>query len=305
MAHILTKGFMMKKIYLIMACLLLSQTVAAKLAIFACEPEWAALSQELGGELINSTSATQAGQDPHHIQARPSLIAKIRQADLLVCSGADLEIGWLPILLRKSANERIQPGQKGYFIATQMVKLLGKPRLIDRSLGDVHAAGNPHIQLDPRRIKIVAKKLSLRLQQLDPTNAALYQQKLSDFSQRWQQASQQWQAKTQALRGKNIIVHHNSWLYLQQWLKLNKVAELEPKPGVAPSSRHLAHLLKQLQKQPADLIIYSTYQNPKAANWLAQKTQIKAIALPATVAEGESLFNWLDRLTDLLMAALQ
>ena len=193
----------MKKTNLIILwALLLSQTVQAKLQIFTCEPEWAALSQELGGDLISVNSATKAGQDPHHIQARPSLIAKIRHADLLVCSGADLEIGWLPILLRKSGNHQIQVGQKGYFMATQAVKLLDKPQIIDRSMGDVHAAGNPHIQLDPRRIKIVAKKLSQRFQQLDPENITFYQQKLSDFKRDWTIAIKQWKTKTHDLRGK-------------------------------------------------------------------------------------------------------
>jgi len=296
----------MKQINLIILCaLLLSQTAQANLQIFACEPEWAALSEELGGNLITAHSATKAGQDPHHIQARPSLIAKIRQADLLVCSGADLEVGWLPLLLRKSRNNQIQAGKKGYFMATQMVKLLDKPQIIDRSMGDVHATGNPHIQLDPRRIKIVAKKLSQRLQQIDPRNAALYQQKLMDFKIRWQKAIKQWQAKTYDLRGKKIIVHHNSWVYLQQWLKLDKVAELEPKPSVPPTTSHLSALLKQMKKSPADLIIYSTYQSPKAAKWLAKKTHIKTVALSSTVNEGESLFHWMDRITDLLKEKMQ
>ena len=296
---------MKKHLFIIFCGLFVSQISQARLHIFACEPEWAALSQALGGDLIEAVSATKSTQDPHHIQARPSLIAKIRRANLLICSGADLEVGWLPVLLRKSGNSNIQAGQKGYFMATQMVKLLDKPTLIDRTMGDVHAAGNPHIQLDPRRIKIVAKKLSLRLQTLDPENTVLYQQHWHDFKSSWHKATKKWQVKMRGLRGKNIIVQHNSWIYLQQWLKLNKVAELEPKSGVPPTSSHLSALLRQMKKAPADFIIYSTYQNPKAAHWLANKTAIPALALPATVTQGQTLFAWMDHLTDLLKAQIK
>ncbi|WP_246539950.1 metal ABC transporter substrate-binding protein [sulfur-oxidizing endosymbiont of Gigantopelta aegis] len=254
---------------------------------------------------MTSFSATTAEQDPHYIQARPSLIAKMRKADLLVCSGADLEIGWLPILLRKSGNSKVQPGQKGYFMSSKMVKLLDKPIILDRSMGDVHAAGNPHIQLDPRRVAIVAKKLSKRLQKIDPAHSKEYQSKLVDFKTRWKKATKKWQKQSNDIRGKSIIVQHNSWVYLQQWLKLNKVAELEPKPGVPPSSRHLSSLLKQMQNTPADIIIYSTYQDPKAAHWLSSKTGIHAIALPSTVNNNETLFQWMDRLIQLLKDNMQ
>jgi zinc/manganese transport system substrate-binding protein len=167
-------------------------------------------------------------------------------------------------------------------------------------MGDVHAAGNPQILVDPRRINFVAKKLSQRLQQIDPTHAADYQHKLTSFKHRWRQAIANWENETRDIRGKSIIVHHNSWGYLQQWLKLKKVAELEPKPGIPPSSRHLSALLKQMQLHPADIIIYSSYQDPKTANWLSGKTGIKTLALPATVNDNETLFQWMDRLITLL-----
>ena len=291
-----------QKTLFVLLILLTTHTVyaSAKLNIFACEPEWAALSKELGGSLVSTFSATNVEQDPHYIQARPGLIAKIRQADLIVCSGAQLEIGWLPVLLRKSGNSKVQPGQPGYFMAANTVKLLDKPTVLDRSMGDVHADGNPHIQLDPRRIAIVAKKLSQRLQQIDPEHRAEYASKLADFETRWKKAIEQWQQATRDIQGKNIIVQHNSWVYLQHWLKLNKVAELEPKPGVPPTSSHLSALLKQLRKSPADLIIYSRYQDPKAARWLSGKTGIKAVAIPSTVSDNESLFQWMDHVVQLL-----
>jgi zinc/manganese transport system substrate-binding protein len=143
----------MKTIIPMMLLLLcMTQPVQAGLNILACEPEGAALAQELSGDLVTISSATTAYQDPHFIQARPSLQARARKADLLVCTGSELELGWLPILLRSSGNPRIQAGSPGYFMASDHVRLLGKPKVVDRSEGDIHAGGNPHIQTDPRNL---------------------------------------------------------------------------------------------------------------------------------------------------------
>ena len=179
-----------------------TQPVFAALNILACEPEWAALSKELGGDLVNVSSATTGAQDPHHVQARPSLISKARKADLLVCTGAELEIGWLPLLQRKTSNPAIQDGAEGYFMATDSVSLLGVPSVLDRSQGDVHAMGNPHIQTDPNNISDVAADLNERLQLLDAENADTYQQRYDDFNQRWQQALKRWNKRAGNLRGK-------------------------------------------------------------------------------------------------------
>src|SRR5438874_823977 len=153
---------------------LLALPAQAALRVFACEPEWGALAQELGGNLVDVSVATSALQDPHQIQAKPSLIARTRNADLVVCTGAELEIGWLPVLLQQSGNARVQPGQPGNFAAADYVRKLEVPTMLDRSQGDVHAAGNPHIQTDPRNIAQVAVALAARLAQIDPPNAAQY-----------------------------------------------------------------------------------------------------------------------------------
>lgn len=155
--------------------LALAMPAQAAVKIFACEPEWGALAQELGGNLVDVTVATTALQDPHHIQARPSLIARARNADLVVCTGAELEIGWLPILLQQSGNAKVQAGQPGNFAAADHVRKLEIPGQIDRSQGDVHATGNPHIHTDPRNIAKVATALGLRLAQIDPGHASQYE----------------------------------------------------------------------------------------------------------------------------------
>ena len=278
-----------------------SNAVYAQINVFACEPEWAALTQQLGGTAVKVFSATTNQQDPHHIQARPSLIAKVRRADLLVCTGADLEVGWLPLLLRKSGNGKILPGQTGHFMAADQVALLEKPAVLDRSHGDIHAAGNPHIHLDPKRILQISRALTARLAKIDPANSDLYQKNGLNFHRKWNQAIQKWERKFKALQGKRIVVSHNNWVYLEQWLGLKRVATLEPKPGIPPTSTHLRKVLTRLKQNPADLILYANYQSDKSARWLSQKTGIPVVGLPFSVSEKETLTQWFDRFLNQLL----
>ncbi|NOQ76300.1 MAG: zinc ABC transporter solute-binding protein [Methylococcaceae bacterium] len=287
----------MKIIIISLALLLASSPSWAKLSVFACEPEWAELSKELGGDKVSVFSATTGLQDPHFIQARPSLIAKARQAKLLVCTGAELESGWLPLLQRKSGNSAIQTGATGYFMATDYVTLLGIPTSLDRSQGDVHAAGNPHIQTSPINIMHVGKALSQRLQQLDQGNADYYQHRWQDFKQRWQAAITQWQQQAKPLKSKDFVVQHDSWLYLFDWLGLNKVIVLEEKQGVSPTVKELNNVLNQLKSTPAQIVIHAAYQSPRASDWLVDKTEIKKVALAFTIGGNEQsndLFSLFD-----------
>ncbi len=282
--------------------LLCANVAQAQIQVFACEPEWAALIQALGGDAVKVYSATTAQQDPHHIQARPSLIAKVRRADLLVCTGAELETGWLPLLLRKSGNGKVQPGQQGYFLAADQVSLLEKPAVLDRSLGDIHASGNPHIHFDPHRILQIANALGNRLITVDTANRELYQKNLKGFTAQWQQAIARWEQIAQPLRGKPIVVSHNSWIYLEQWLGLKQVAVLEPKPGIPPSSSHLSKLLSVLQKSPADIILIASYQNDRSARWLSQKTGVPVVKLAFSPTENQTLIQWFDQIMSQLVS---
>jgi zinc/manganese transport system substrate-binding protein len=293
----------MKK--LVLALLLLVSTPSwASLNIFACEPEWASLAEELGGDKIKAFSATTGLQDPHYIQAKPSLIAKARRADLLVCTGAELESGWLPLLQRKAGNGAIQTGADGYFMATDYVKLKDVPTTLDRSKGHLHAAGNPHIQTSPIYILAVAEQLNKRLQQIDSANAEFYQQRWLDFQQRWQQAMQKWEQQAASLKGVNIVVQHESFVYLRDWLGLHRVAVLEPKPGVPPSVGDLNRVAKQMEQQPAKMVLVSAYQASRASDWLVDKTGIKRVTLPFTVGgnkESGDLFKLFDNTIKLLL----
>jgi len=282
--------------------------VSANLDIFACEPEWAALAQELGGTNVSTFSATTALQDPHQVQARPSLLAKARQADIAVCTGAELEIGWMPMIQRQAGNAKIQVGQSGYFQAADYVRMLETPTRLDRSEGDIHPMGNPHIQTDPRNIALVAKALTERMAQVDPPNADKYAAGYQDFSARWEKAIDKWQQQAAPLKGTPIVVHHKTWVYLENWLGLQEVATLEPKPSLPPSSAHLAEVLAQLKAQPVKMIIRSAYEDSRPSEWLSERAGTPAIMLPYTVggtAEAKDLFGLFDDTVQKLLAAVQ
>ena len=288
----------------------LLQTVTANvhagIEVFACEPEWAALIEELGGAHVKAGSATTALQDVHHIQARPSLIARLRRADLLICTGAGLEEGWLPVLQRRANNPRVQAGANGYLEVSDHVRLLDRPVRVDRAEGDVHPQGNPHIQLDPHNIQRIAEIATERLAIIDPAHADDYATNLTNFSQRWQLAIERWEVRAKSLKGTSVVVHHNSWIYLQHWLGLEIVGTLEPKPGIPPSSTHLSQLLAQLQQHPAQMVIRSAYQNPRASEWLSQRAGIPALVLPSTVGGSEAtkdLFGLFDVIIRQLLEA--
>ncbi len=269
----------------------------AKVFVFACEPIYKALAEQLGGDEVEAFSATTGLQDPHHIQARPSLIAKIRRADMVACHGAELEIGWLPLLLRRASNPKLNPGRPGYFIGTEHIRILGKPKQVDRSQGDVHASGNPHLQTSPANIARVARAMSAALVQIDPAHADLYQSRLEQFSAKWKVALKRWKKMTRPLRHLPIVVHHESWIYLEDYLKLEKLGTLEDKPGVPPTSGHLSELLEAMKRRPAKVIIYAAYQDDRAARWLSKRTGIPAVKVPFTIGgtpEAKDLFSLYD-----------
>jgi len=293
---------------LLAACAVAAGPAAAALNIFACEPEWAALAQELGGEKVSAFSATTAFQDPHRIEARPSLIARMRNADLVVCSGSELEVGWLPLLLAQSGNDRIQPGRPGYLEASQQVTRLEVPRVVDRALGDIHPSGNPHVHLDPRNIARVGEILSARLAEIDGADAAYFRNRADAFAGRWQAAMRRWEQQAAPLRGMAVVVYHRDLSYFIHWAGLREAGSLEPKPGVPPTPAHLAALVERMRSEPAKAIVYSPYNSPKAAEFLSGRTKIPAVPLPFTVGGSErakDLFGLFDDMLDRLTRAAQ
>lgn len=298
----------MRRIFTLLTLLAAASPAAAELNVFACEPEWAALAEELGGDKVEIYSATTAQQDPHHIQARPSLIARVRRADLVICSGAELEVGWLPMLLRQARNPAVLPGRPGHFEASSFVERLEIPTELDRSEGDVHAAGNPHVHLDPRRIATIAGALAERLAELDAEQADHYRERHADFATRWQAAIARWEAKAAPLKGVRAVVHHKDWVYLFDWLGILEAGALEPKPGLPAGPGHLARLKRELERQPAAMILHTRYQSDRAARRLSQMSDTPVLALPYTVGGSDNagdLFGLFDDTLDKLLAAVR
>jgi zinc/manganese transport system substrate-binding protein len=287
----------------------LPAVASAKLRVFACEPEWSALAEEIGGDLVSAESATHALQDPHYIQARPSLISRVRRADLVVCSGAQLENGWLPQLLSKANNPKVLPGKPGFMEASQFVQRLDIPDSVDRAQGDMHPQGNPHVQMNPHNIARIAPQMGERLAELDPDNAEQYRAGAADFQQRWEAAIGRWEARARPLAGKRVVCHHKSWVYLEDWLGLIEVGTLEPVPGIPPTAAHLSALLEDLGSDGsgADAIIRAPFQSPKPSEWLEERTGIPAVLLPLTVGGTDAatdLFGLFDDVVARLLDAM-
>jgi zinc/manganese transport system substrate-binding protein len=294
----------------LLTLLLLAAAIPAHAAIkvLATTSDWAALATELGGDHVNVYTATSALQDVHRVDAKPSLVARARTADLLIATGAELEVGWLPVLIQESGNSRIQPGSPGYFEAAAQLKLLEVPSKLDRSLGDIHPQGNPHVQLDPHNIATVAKALTERLSKVDPSGAQYYQQRGKDFDTRWQQALERWETKAAALKGVQVVIMHRDQAYLCHWLGLQELAAIEPKPGVPPTAGYLGELVTKLSAAPPRLMMINAYNDPKAANWLSQRIHAPVVTLPFSVGgspEAKDLFGLFDDTLNRLLAVLK
>jgi zinc/manganese transport system substrate-binding protein len=301
----------MKHLYRLLLAALLGLSgppAMAVLKVFASVPEWGALVTELGGNNVDVYLASSALQDPDFLQAKPSLMARSRNADLLVFTGASWEIGWLPILLRDSGNARIQPGAPGNFEASRYVRMLEVPSQVDRSGGDIHPGGNPHIAYDPRNVALVADALVKRLAELDSANAAFYAARHKAFSERWSAAIAQWEEKAAPLKGVPVVVQHKAYPYLLQWLGMKQLGTLEPIPGVEPTTAQLTEILHKLERDPAKMILRPPYLSERPSAWLHERTKIPVVLLPQTVGgsdQAKDLFGLFEDTIQRLLAALK
>ena len=289
------------------ACALWTAGSAQALSVFTCEPEWAALVRQLAPS-AEVRSATHARQDPHHIEARPSLIAQLRKADLAVCTGAALEAGWLPMLQQRAGNARVQAGAPGMLFAAEQVTLIDPRAAGGVFEGDVHAAGNPHLQLDPHRVLQVAAALAKRLEEIDPAGRDGYRARLAAFQTDWRGRITQWERRAAPLRGMKVAAQHTTFAYLWRWLGIEQVADLEPKPGVPPTPGHLQKVLEGVRGAPPKAVVVSAYQDPRGVQWLAQQlgSGVTLLQLPSTVTEEpptETLAGLFDHVIDRLLAA--
>ena len=298
----------MKLIRIVSMLLVLGAALPANAAlkVLATTPDWGSLANELGGERVNVYVATTAMQDVHRVEAKPSLVARARTADLVVSTGAELEVGWLPVLIQESGNSKIQPGAVGSFEAASFVQKLEVPTKLDRSMGDIHPQGNPHVQLDPHNITAIAHGLTAKLSALEPAQAAYYAARGKDFDSRWSEAIKRWESRAAPLKGAQVVIMHRDQAYLCHWLGLTELASIEPKPGVPPTAAYLGQLVAKLGSNPPKLILINAYNDAKAADWLAGRVKAPVVTLPFSVggdAAAKDLFGLFDDTLDKLLAA--
>lgn len=284
----------MKKLIMFLMVLILVAAKAFALNVFTCEPEWKSLTEEISKDKADVYSATNASQDVHYIQAKPSLIAKIRQADMVVCSGADLEIGWLPLILRKAGSSKVQEGGANLIYASQYVTTIEKPTRIDRADGDVHPEGNPHLHLNPYNMLKVGKVIADKLSEIDSANADFYARNYNDFAAKMRSQIKVWEKQALNLKGANVITNHKNMSYLFDWLKIKTIGTLEPKPGIPATSKHLSELKSITEQNKVAFIAYAPFESPKPAEWLSQESGIKAVVLPYTIGGNKQVNDLFD-----------
>jgi zinc/manganese transport system substrate-binding protein len=289
-------------------CLTIPLTGQAKLNIVATLPDFAAVAREIGGENVDVTVLAKPTEDPHFVDARPSFVVKLRQADVLIDGGAELEIGWLPPLLQNARNSKIDVGQPGRVQASQGIRLLEVPAQLTRAAGDVHAMGNPHFMVDPIIAKAVAQHIAAAFGTVDPGHAAEYQANEKKFEETINAKLQEWGAKLLPFHGQSLVAYHDSWPYFAHRFGFNINLFLEPKPGIPPSPSHLAEVIAQMKAQKIKAIIVEPYHNRKIAEKVAQSTGAKVVdfaQFPGALPDTESYVKLIDKLVNNLAAALK
>ena len=288
--------------------LVLGGSAHAAVNVVATLPDLAAIAKEVGGNKVAVTSLSLPTQDPHFVDAKPSLVLKLNKADLLIAGGLELELGWLPVLQTSARNERILSSGRGFLECSRFVHVLEVPTgPVDRSMGDIHPGGNPHYLYDPRAAAECAKGISDKLAEIDPGNAKAYQAGVRSFLDRLATARAGWEKRLASARGKPVITYHRSWNYLLDWLGLVEIANLEPKPGIPPSPRHVAEVLRVGQAKGAKVILQESFYPDKTGRLVAKKLGGTVVTLPggADVASGEGYIEHMDHLVDALEQALR
>jgi len=285
----------MKRI-LIFASVLLAASgarAADKLNVVTATEDAASITREVGGDRVEVTSIGKGYQDPHFIEPKPNLMLVLNRADLLLYVGLELEIGWLPPLVLGSRNPRIQPGELGNLDCSRAIPVLDVPTTkVDRSMGDIHPQGNPHYWLPPGNAKIIAREIAQRLEELDPEGRGDYEKNLAAFNARVDAKARQWESATRKLRGARIATYHKSWSYVSQWLGLEEIGYVEPKPGIPPDPQHLARLIALMKEKQAKLLLMEDFYNRSVASLVAQKAGAKLLVLPTDVGSTPEIKDW-------------
>ncbi len=288
------KPTVLKMLVMLLAAGLLAPGAAAKkLNVVTSTTDMAALAQEVGGDKINVESIAKGYQDPHFVEAKPSFLLKLRNADLLIAVGLQLEIGWLPPLITQSGNPRIQPGANGYLDASQFAQILDIPAgPVSRAMGDVHPLGNPHYWLDPDNGRRIAKGIANKLAEMDPADQAYFQQRLADFENRLGQAEKRWEAAMASFRGRKIVTYHNSWPNFAHHFGLNVVGYVEPRPGIPPTPGHTLELIQMMKRENVKVLIMEPYFDSKTPNSIGAATGAKVLVLMPSVGGEKEITDY-------------
>lgn len=283
----------------------LAAQARADVKVAATIPNLAALAEAVGGKHVTVKSLSLPTQDPHFVDARPSLALDLNKAGLLVAAGLQLESGWLPVLQRGARNAAIQPGGKGFLDCSTVVQLKEISGNTDRAAGDIHPGGNPHYLTDPQNAKRCANAIAERLAQLDPPNAAAFRTNADAFAARLDQKVAAWRTQMQPVAGTPVVVYHRSWIYLLDWLKLREVGSIEPKPGIPPNPAHVAQLLQTMRREKARLILQESFYPDATAHLLAEKTGAKVVEIAGGPAAGGDYIAWMETLLQAIGKAAQ
>lgn len=297
----------MKKLFLLLSLLLIPLNLQAKVNIVATLPVFGSLAEEIGGDRVNITSLARGNQDPHFLDAKPMYAVALNKADLLLQGGLELEVGWLPPVLNQASNSKIMPGSSGNVNLSQGITALEVPKtLLDRSMGDVHPLGNPHMWLDPRNAKLMAANIYQHLVQVDPEGKSYYEGRFQDFLNRMNAKMQVWDKKIAPFKGKDVLTYHKSLSYFVNWTGLNVVATIEPKPGMPPSSSRVDEIIKLLPNYKVKAILVENFYPKKIPEYLSQKTGIPLLDLPTDTGEEgiKTYFDLIDHLIDALQKVL-
>jgi zinc/manganese transport system substrate-binding protein len=279
----------------------------AKLRVVASIEVLADLSRQVGGDRVDVTSLSRGTQDPHFVDAKPSLVLALNRADALVYVGLDLEIGWLPPLVQQARNGRIQRGQPGNIDASSSIRPEDVPNVPSdqlRALGDVHPLGNPHYWIPPKNARAIARLLAERFTALDAGGAATYKAELARFEARLSAKEKEWEAAAAPLRGTKIVTYHKSWSYVARWLGLQEIGYVEPKPGIPPTANHTAQLVDLMKKSGVRLVIVESFYPSTMARFVADNGKARLVSAPSNVGAAPAIKTYFD-LVDAVLAALK
>ena len=270
----------MKKIMIILMFILMSLSLMAKLRVVTAYPYMKDITDRIGKEKVKVIALSPGNWDPHVIVPKPSLIAKVRQADLLIINGGQLEIGWIPPVLRQANNPKVMPSKKGFLDLSTFIKMIQVPDSVSRAQGDIHPAGNPHFHLDPHNIILIANAFSYKLMELDPDNVEYFNKNKEEFLNQWKTKITEWEKKLAPLTGTKYIEYHKNFDYFLERYGLIILDTIEPLPGIPPTSKHTIELIKELKNEKIAKILHDVYHSSKCTKLISQKTNVPWVVVP-------------------------